>query len=98
MSRHTIVRVLAGQRVAYGFDAFCGYFLQVEDVDTGEVLLDADGRTHSRNQIIDLMVEHSVPQEHLRYVMLDLPMPQVDVATLAGLVGPLDDEWEDEED
>jgi len=75
MSRFTINKE-DGTEIAYGFDHICGYFVQQFDpTEDGseKVSVDLDNLTTSRIDIFEKMIELGVPEEHYKYVALDLP-------------------------
>lgn len=68
-----------GKRVAWGYDTFLGYFLQVFAVsdDDGEdiiVIEESSVNGMSNGKMIELMDVYKLPETHIERVAMDLPI------------------------
>lgn len=76
MSRYTR-QIDYDRLLAWGFDRVTGYFLQVfGNLNNGEeyILVDASSMFGTSNgEMLELMEEYEIPEEHITKVALDLP-------------------------
>jgi hypothetical protein len=79
MSRH-IIELEDGKEIAYGHDHAVGYFFQVFDgeTDDGEdnLVINEDSvfTQMSNGRMMELMIQHGAPEEHVALVGSDLPI------------------------
>jgi hypothetical protein len=61
--------------VAWGFDYFFGFFFDVFNETTEEEIVASKSSLNgnSNGEIVEMMIDYDIPEEHINQVLLDLP-------------------------